>query len=167
MSFQTDTTAYAGRNTVNPTIKDLYALAPKLINHSSKENDKIKEATIRQLINKGGQQIQKIAPQIIWRQRCLQNTIQDAGETLQIKGLSRKSIEAGQKMITDKIYPGCAIMYPNGERELIDFEIGKGCLIPTVKPFWSIPQFSVCRQGVQQKRNNWSKDLLIFKIYKK
>ena len=57
-------------------------------------------------------------------------------------------------MITDKIYPGCAIMYSNGERELIDFEIGKGCLIPTVKPFWSIPQFSVCRQGVQQKRNN-------------
>ena len=70
-------------------------------------------------------------------------------------------------MITDKIYPGCAIMYPNGERELIDFEIGKGCLIPTVKPFLSIPQFSVCRQGVQQKRNNWSKDLLILKIYKK
>lgn len=65
MSFQTDTIAYAGRNTVNPTIKGLYALAPKLINHSSKENDKIKEATIRQLINKGGQRIQKIAPQII------------------------------------------------------------------------------------------------------
>ena len=40
-------------------------LAPKLINQTSKEIDKIAEVRIKQAINDGGQQIQKIAPQII------------------------------------------------------------------------------------------------------
>ena len=46
-------------------MKGLNTLAPKLINQTSKEVDKIAEARIRQVINDGGQQIQKIAPQII------------------------------------------------------------------------------------------------------
>ena len=37
----------------------------KVIVKASKEIDKITEARIRQVINDGGQQIQKIAPQII------------------------------------------------------------------------------------------------------
>ena len=57
--------AYAGRDTINQAIKGLDTLAPKLINQASKEADKIAEARIRQVINSGGQQIQKIAPQII------------------------------------------------------------------------------------------------------
>ena len=40
-------------------------LAPKVIGQASKEIDKMAEARIRQVINDGGQQIQKIAPQII------------------------------------------------------------------------------------------------------
>ena len=40
-------------------------LAPKLINQTSKEIDKIAEVRIKQAINDGGQQIQKIAPEII------------------------------------------------------------------------------------------------------
>ena len=40
-------------------------LAPKLINQTSKEIDKIVEARIKHVINNGGQQIQKIAAQII------------------------------------------------------------------------------------------------------
>ena len=40
-------------------------LAPKLINQTSKEIDKIAEVRIKQAINDGRQQIQKIAPEII------------------------------------------------------------------------------------------------------
>ena len=50
-------------------------LAPKLSNQASKETDKIAEARIRQLINSGGQQIQKIGPQII------QEAIEDVYKT--------------------------------------------------------------------------------------
>ena len=57
--------AYAGRDTVNQAMKGLDALAPKVIGQASKAIDKIAEARIRQVINDGGQQIQKIAPQII------------------------------------------------------------------------------------------------------
>ena len=46
-------------------MKVLDTLAPKVIVQASKEIDKITEARIRQAINDGGQQIQKIAPQII------------------------------------------------------------------------------------------------------
>ena len=46
-------------------MKGLDMLAPKLINQTSKEIDKIAEVRIKQAINDGGQQIQKIAPQII------------------------------------------------------------------------------------------------------
>ena len=42
-------------------------LAPKAIGQVLKEIDKIAETRIRQVINDGGQQIQKIAPQIIRR----------------------------------------------------------------------------------------------------
>ena len=51
--------AYAGRDTVNQAMKGLDMLAPKLINQASKEVDKITDARIRQIINDGGQQIQK------------------------------------------------------------------------------------------------------------
>ena len=46
-------------------MKRLDTLASNLINQVSKEIDKIAEARIRQAINSSGQQIQKIAPQII------------------------------------------------------------------------------------------------------
>ena len=46
-------------------MKGLDTLAPNLINQASKEIDKIAEARIRQVINSGGQKIQKFAPQII------------------------------------------------------------------------------------------------------
>ena len=57
--------AYASRDTVNQAMKGLDTLAPKLINQASKEIDKIVEARIRQVINSSGQQIQKIAPQVV------------------------------------------------------------------------------------------------------
>ena len=57
--------AYAGRDTVNQSMKDIDSLAPKLTNQTSKEVVKVAEAKIRQVINYGGQQIQTIAPQII------------------------------------------------------------------------------------------------------
>ena len=56
---------YAGWDTVNQAVKGPYMLAPKLINQTSKEIDKIVEARIKHVINNGGQQIQKIAAQII------------------------------------------------------------------------------------------------------
>ena len=54
--------AYAGRDTVNQSMKDIDSLAPKLTNQTSKEVVKVAEARIRQVINYGGQQIQTIAP---------------------------------------------------------------------------------------------------------
>ena len=57
--------AYAGRDTINQAFKNLKTTAPKLISQTSKKVDEIAEARIRQVINDGGQQIQKIAPQII------------------------------------------------------------------------------------------------------
>ena len=57
--------SYTGRDTINQALKNLNNTAPKLINQTSKEVDKIAEARIREVINDGGQQIQKIAPQII------------------------------------------------------------------------------------------------------
>ena len=46
-------------------MKGLDTLAPKVIGQASKEIDKIAKARIRQVINGGGQQIQKIAQYII------------------------------------------------------------------------------------------------------
>ena len=57
--------AYTGWDIVNQSMKGLATLAPKLINQASKEIDKIAEVRIRQVINSDGQQIQKIATQII------------------------------------------------------------------------------------------------------
>ena len=57
--------AYAGQDTVNQAMKGLDMLAPKVIGQASKEIDKIAKARIRQVINGGGQQIQKIAQYII------------------------------------------------------------------------------------------------------
>ena len=47
-------------------MKGLDTLASKLINQASKEIDKIAEARIKQVINSGGQQIQKLELHIIW-----------------------------------------------------------------------------------------------------
>ena len=57
--------AYAGRDTVHQAMKGLDTLAPKVIDQASKKIDKITEARIKQVINDNGQQIQKLAPQII------------------------------------------------------------------------------------------------------
>ena len=56
--------AYAGTDTVNTAMKGSDNCAPKLISQTSTETDKIAEVRIKQAINSGGQQIQKIAPQI-------------------------------------------------------------------------------------------------------
>ena len=57
--------AYVGRDTVNQAMKGLDSLAPKLIGETLKEIEKIAEARIRQVINGGGKQIQRIASKII------------------------------------------------------------------------------------------------------
>ena len=57
--------AYAGQDTVNQAMKGLDTLAPKLINQTSREIDKIAEARIKQVLNDGRQQIRKLVPQII------------------------------------------------------------------------------------------------------
>ena len=67
--------AYAEQDTVNQAMKGLDTQAPKVIGQASKEIDKITEARIRQVINDGGQQIQKSAPQII------QGAIEDVYKT--------------------------------------------------------------------------------------
>ena len=54
--------AYVGQDTANQAMKGLDMLAPKVIGQALKEIDKIAEARIRQVINDGRQQIQKIAP---------------------------------------------------------------------------------------------------------
>ena len=59
--------AYFSRYTVNQTMKGLDSLAPKLIGRTLKEIHQIAEARIREVINNGGQQIQKIAPKTIRR----------------------------------------------------------------------------------------------------
>ena len=46
-------------------MKGLDSLAPKLIGQTLKEIEKIAEARIRQVINDGGKQIQRIASKII------------------------------------------------------------------------------------------------------
>ena len=46
-------------------MKGLDSLAPKLINQTSGEIDEIAVARVKQVINDGEQQIQKITPQII------------------------------------------------------------------------------------------------------
>ena len=48
-------------------MKELDSLAPKLIGRTLKEIHQIAEARIREVINNGGQQIQKIAPKTIRR----------------------------------------------------------------------------------------------------
>lgn len=58
--------AYAGTDTVNTAMKGSDNCAPKLISQTLTETDKIAEVRIKQAINSGGQQIQKIAPQTIW-----------------------------------------------------------------------------------------------------
>ena len=45
------------RDTVNQAMKGLDSLAPKLIDKTLKEVNKIAEARLRQIINEGGQQI--------------------------------------------------------------------------------------------------------------
>ena len=46
-------------------MKGLNSLAPKFINQTSREPDKIADGRIRQVINDGGQKIEVIGPQII------------------------------------------------------------------------------------------------------
>ena len=56
-------------------MEGLDLLAPKLIGQTSREIDKVAEARMKQILNDGGQQIQKIAPQII------RGTIEDVYKT--------------------------------------------------------------------------------------
>ena len=57
--------AYASRDTAYQAMKGLDSLASKLIGRTLKEIHKIAEARIREVINNGWQQIQKIAPKTI------------------------------------------------------------------------------------------------------
>ena len=51
-----------GTRNCQSSCKRIDTLAPKVTGQASKEIDKIAEARIRQVINDGRQQIQKIAP---------------------------------------------------------------------------------------------------------
>ena len=79
--------AYTGRDTINQAFKNLNKTAPKLISQTSKEVDKIVEARKRQLINDGGQQIQKnCTKNHTWSYGGhIQNTIQIAREIWETK----------------------------------------------------------------------------------
>ena len=57
--------ANAGRDTVNTAMQGLNNFAPKLASQTSWEVNKILEARIKQAINSGRQQIQKITSRII------------------------------------------------------------------------------------------------------
>ena len=50
---------------MNTVMKRLDATAPKLIKQTANELNRLAQAKIRQLLNKGGQKIEKIAPKII------------------------------------------------------------------------------------------------------
>ena len=84
--------AYAGQDAVNQGMKGIDSLAPKLIGQTSREIDKIGEARIKQVLNDGEQQIQKIAPQIMWHNwRRLQNSIQAAWKSRKTKLFSAQT----------------------------------------------------------------------------
>ena len=116
---------YAGWDTVNRALKGLDSLPSKLIGQALKEINKINEGRIRQVINKGRQQIQKIAPQIIRR------AIEDVYKTLfrllgklgkltflQLKrNLSKIFLEMIDGKTTDKISHGCATRYSNSKKK--------------------------------------------------
>ena len=68
--------ANAGRDTVNTVMQGLNNFAPKLASQTSREVIKISEARIKQAINSGRQQIQKIASRII------RGAIEDVCKTL-------------------------------------------------------------------------------------
>ena len=138
--------AYANRVTVNQAMKGLDTLAPKLINQASKEIDKIVEARIRQVINSSGQQIQKIAPQVV------RGAIEDVFKTsFRLLGKLWRKIITGT--ITDKIYHGCATRYANGERKLIDYEKGERCIYAKLYPFWRKPNTSYRMQTRKSTKN--------------
>ena len=52
--------AYAGRGAVNQVMKGLDALAPKLIKQATGQIDQIAQRHIQEIINQGGQQVEKI-----------------------------------------------------------------------------------------------------------
>ena len=56
--------AYAGRDTANQAMTGLATIAPKLINQTTKEVDRVAQVRIRQLIKDGGKQVEKIAPKL-------------------------------------------------------------------------------------------------------
>ena len=57
--------AYAGRDTVNQAMKDLDALAPKIIKQATGQVDQMAQRRIQQIINQQRQQVEKITPKII------------------------------------------------------------------------------------------------------
>ena len=59
--------AYAGRDMVNTAMKNLNAMKPKIIKHTTNQVDQIAQRCIQQIISQGGQQVEKIAPKIIKR----------------------------------------------------------------------------------------------------
>ena len=56
---------YAGRDTVNQTMKGFNSLAPRLIKQTSDEVDRLAQHRIIQIIDEVGQQVERIAPKII------------------------------------------------------------------------------------------------------
>ena len=57
--------AYAGRDTVNQALKGLDILALKIIKQETGQISQIAQRRNQQVINQGGQQVEKIAPKII------------------------------------------------------------------------------------------------------
>ena len=84
--------AYAGRETVNQTFKNLDTSLPKLIDKTLKKVDKIVEARIRQVISAGSQQVEKVTPIII------RNAIEEVYKTqCRLLGNFAKKISVKQK----------------------------------------------------------------------
>ena len=57
--------ANVGRGAVNQVMKGLDALAPKLIKQATGQIDQIAQRHIQEIINQGGQQVEKIAAKIL------------------------------------------------------------------------------------------------------
>ena len=124
-------------------MKGLDTLAAKLINQAPKEIGKIAEARIRQVVNSGGPQIQKIAPQII------QGAIEDVYKTpFRLLGKLDKQKFSQLKRKLSKIFWEkwlmeqlqikfimVALHTSNGERKLVDFKKGESCICATANPF--------------------------------
>ena len=87
--------AYAGGDVVNQAFKNLDQTAPGLIKDLSNELNKITEQRIQQLINEGGETLQKFGPKLV--KDAIENTYQTPFKILGKFG-KKKFAEIKQKV---------------------------------------------------------------------